>query len=127
MRKYFAHTWLKKSYFFLKTFQTNEKNSVVIVVPAVELFVAFVLVFISCELADRISVEFEQICNIISTSNWYAFPISYSKMLPTILANAQEDVYFECFGSIPCNRETFKRVGKLINQQLIEYHEYNNK
>lgn len=94
----------------------------VIVVPAVELFVAFVLVFISCELADRISVEFEQICNIISTSNWYAFPISYSKMLPTILANAQEDVYFECFGSIPCNRETFKRVGKLINQQLIEYH-----
>lgn len=82
----------------------------VIVVPAVELFVAFALVLISCELAGRISINFEHICDTIANSKWYLFPISIRKILPTILINAQEEVYFECFGSIPCNRETFKRV-----------------
>lgn len=84
----------------------------VLVVPAIELFVAFVLVFISCELAGRISVEFEQIYDIITNSNWYLFPVPVKKVLPTILINAQQEVYFECFGSIPCNRDTFKRVCK---------------
>lgn len=97
-------------FFNLEIFQTSERSLVIIVVPAVELFVAFVLVFISCELAGRISNNFECICDTISNSNWYAFPLSIRKILPIILINAQEEVYFECFGSIPCNRETFKRV-----------------
>lgn len=80
-------------------------------VPIFELFVSLGMVFISCELAGRLSNKFEEICSDFEQINWYLFPLEMQKFLPFVLENAQKPVDFECFGSIPCDRETFKRVG----------------
>lgn len=36
--------------------------------------------------------------------------MNVQKILPTILIHAQQPINIHCFGSIPCNRETFKKV-----------------
>lgn len=79
------------------------------IMPVLELVVSFLLVFISCELIGRINYGFEAIGNI--QHEWYLFPSNVQKMLPLILLYAQQPVNINCFGSIPCNRETFKKVG----------------
>lgn len=80
------------------------------VVPFVELFWSFGLVFITCELAGRLSIEFDDISATVGQFSWYLFSDEVKKMLPTILINAQQEVGIECFGSVLCNRETFQKV-----------------
>lgn len=71
-------------------------------------------IFITCELCQRISNEFDEINDMIGQFHWYCFPIEINRMLPMILMSTQQTVVFECFGSITCNRETFKKVSLLI-------------
>ena len=70
----------------------------------------FVLLFASCELAGRMSIEFDDINDQINRFDWYLFPHEMQQLLPIIMANTQQEVGFECFGSILCNRDTFKKV-----------------
>lgn len=70
------------------------------------------LAFIPCELGERTSGTFVEICDEIDNFDWYAFPMKIQKILPLILINAQEPVAIECFGSIACARDVFKRVSK---------------
>lgn len=72
---------------------------------------AVVLVFINCELGQKITDAYEQVEITIERSDWYLFPIKTQQMLPMIIANAQQPVELECFGSMKCNREMFKNVG----------------
>lgn len=76
----------------------------------VELFWAFSLVFICCELAGRIGNQFDDIDYLINQFNWYIFPYGIQKFLPFVILNTQQEVGFECFGSVMCNRETFKKA-----------------
>lgn len=97
-------------------FQSYDPNDFLLfVVPIFELICSFVLVILSCELPGRISDEFVGIRSEIEQIDWYLLPLKMQHILPTILIYAQEPVYFECFGSIPCNRETFKRVSSNIH------------
>lgn len=82
----------------------------VIVVPLFEFFSTLVLLFTSCELPGRVSTEFQNISDLINEFEWYLFSLEMKKMLPIIMANAQEPVDFKCFGNFACNRETFKKV-----------------
>lgn len=81
-----------------------------LLIPAIELFWAFSLVFICCELAGRVGNEFVDVNYLIDQFNWYLFPLKVQQLLPILMINAQEEVGFECFGSLLCNRETFKKV-----------------
>lgn len=63
-----------------------------------------------CELGQRISNAFEEIDDVIAQYNWYLFPDKLKRMLPIILMNTQDRVAFECFGSIACSREAFRKV-----------------
>lgn len=82
--------------------------------PVLLLFVmgifALALVFIISELGQRMSDTFDEIDSTLDKSDWYLFPIEIKRMLPMIIANAQEPVSLECFGSIICSRNTFKNV-----------------
>lgn len=69
-----------------------------------------ILVFISCELGQRMGDAFEEIGITIGEFDWYLFPIKIQRMLPMIIADAQQPVEVECFGSIACTRETFRKV-----------------
>lgn len=83
---------------------------IVFLVPFVELFWSFGLVSMACELAGRVGNEFGDIDAKIGQFKWYLFPHKIQQLLPIIIINAQQEVGFECFGSMLCNRETFKRV-----------------
>lgn len=69
-----------------------------------------ILVFIACELGQRISGTFDGIDVTISQFDWYLFPIEMKRMLPMIITSVQRPVSLECFGEIVCTREVFKNV-----------------
>lgn len=73
---------------------------------------SFILLFILCELGERLPIGFEEIGNEINNMNWYLFPIKIQRMIPTMQIMAQQDVQLMAFGNLPCSRETFKRVIK---------------
>lgn len=72
---------------------------------------ALALVFISCELGHRINEAFDAVNVYIEQLDWYAFPVEIQRMLPMIIANVQQPVPLDCFGSITCTRAVFKDVG----------------
>lgn len=75
-----------------------------------ETFYAFALVFIVCELGQRVTNAYGIIENTIESFDWYLFPNELRHMLPFILSFAQQPITFKCFGRISCNRETFEKV-----------------
>lgn len=75
------------------------------------------ILIIMCELPGRISNEFDHIYDQVDQSDWYLFSSEMQQMLIVIMGNAQQEVDFQCFGSLICNRATFKRV-RIINDKI---------
>lgn len=50
---------------------------------------------------------------------WYLFPLEIKQILPIVLMNAQQPVNLKCIGSIPCDRETFKKVTEFEKRDEI--------
>lgn len=75
-----------------------------------EVIISFGLNFVFCELGERIESAFNGISFDIEQLDWYLLPAKVVKSLPIILINVQEPVVIKCFGSIPCARETYKKV-----------------
>lgn len=73
--------------------------------------VGLIIVFIACDLGQRMNDAFDEINCTLNRFDWYLFPIEIQRMLPMIKANTQKPVSLECFGSIACNREVFRKVG----------------
>lgn len=71
---------------------------------------AFGIIFLTCELGQRLTNAFEQIQDEIKKFEWYLFSSEIQQMLPTILIVSQQSIELECFGSISGLRETFKKV-----------------
>lgn len=68
----------------------------------------------SCELAGRLSIGFDELSDfIVNQFNWYSFPSEVQQNLPMVMLNAQQTIGFKCFGSHLCNRDTFKKVRML--------------
>lgn len=84
-------------------------------------FTAFSLVFFTCELGQRFSSGFDALNDRVVRLKWYSFPRDVQRMLPIIMLGVQQPVTIECFGSIVCSRETFKRVSYIVNIKLISY------
>ena len=78
--------------------------------PLCYLFYGFGLIFVTCELCQRMTNGCEEFIDVIQQFDWYLFAFKIQRILPTILINVQQPVYFECFGSIACDRKTFKQV-----------------
>lgn len=67
-------------------------------------------VFIVCELAQRLTDEFNGISYTTSQLDWYLFQIEVKRMLPMIIAIAKQPITIACFENIICTREVFKNV-----------------
>lgn len=89
-----------------------------LIISTFEMFCTLVVLFVTSELGERISSEFEDINNQINRFDWYLCPINMQKMLPVIMTNLQQPVEFKCFGSIACNRDTFKAVSWMGEKNL---------
>ena len=74
------------------------------------MFWSFALVFIVCELGQRVSNGFDDIDSKIDQLRWYKLPKDLWRMLPILMAGSQNPARLAVFGSIKCNRESFKLV-----------------
>lgn len=72
--------------------------------------IAFGTLFIACELSQRVETTFERIIGDIDQLQWYILPRELKQTLPTVIIIVQQRVCLECFGSISCNRDVFKKV-----------------
>lgn len=88
----------------------------VLLITVFETIYAFVIVFITCELGQRVNLAFVECNDMIDQFGWYRFPLKIQRMLPMIMDFSQQPVEIKCFGSTACSRETFKYVSKKFNQ-----------
>lgn len=88
----------------------NEHNWFLILVTFSKVCYSFGLLFIMCELGERATNSIGEISDKINELDWYSYPLEIQKRFTTILIIAQQPVFFECFGSIYCTRESFKKV-----------------
>lgn len=94
-----------------KPFQSHRANyGVALFLLAYDALNSFGLIFISCELGQRMSDAFNEFNDVIDQSKWYLFPNKLKRILPTIMVVSQEPFVFECFGGISCCREVFQNV-----------------
>lgn len=71
---------------------------------------AFGVMFIACEMGQRVNLAFNECNDIIDQFEWYSFPVEIQQMLSFIIHYTQQPVEIKCFGSAACDRETFKVV-----------------
>lgn len=72
---------------------------------------SFGLVFVACEISQISCDALNEMDDDIGQLDWHLYSVEIQKMLPMIMENTQQPVIIKCFGSIPCSRETFKKVG----------------
>lgn len=101
---------------------SNAENVMAYAVPTYQIFWAFGLIFLACELSQKVKDEFDDICEMIGQFDWYLLPYKLRRMLTIILINAQQPVYLECFGSFVCNRDTLKKVQRNDSKINIEFY-----
>lgn len=95
----------------IRRFQLRHGNALpVLLNGTLNGIVALAVVFIACELGQRLSDAFEKISLIVNRFGWYLFPIEMKRLLPMIIKISQQSVELECFGSISCTRDVFKNV-----------------
>lgn len=92
----------------------HETNIFILFGLMLEVVFAFGLVFIVCEIGERISTAFNEIDDVIDQFKWYLLPAEVQRMLPTIILNVQQKVALKCFGSISCQREAFRKVSSIF-------------
>lgn len=84
-----------------------------LLVVFIEVAYAFGLLCFACELGERFRNLFEEIAVTIDQFNWYLFPFEMQRTLPIIILNVQQPVAIACFGSILCDRNSFKFVSSI--------------
>lgn len=84
-----------------------------------EIFWSIACIFLFCEFGNMVTIEFEDLNEIIGQLNWYSYPNDVQRMMPIIMIVAQESVIIHGYGNIACVRESFVKVG-LINNLIIQ-------
>lgn len=85
-----------------------------------ELIYAFGVIFAASEMGQRLQQAFDECSDIIYQLDWYLFPAEIQRILPIIINFSQQPIIFECFGSMVCDRETFKYVSYRIEKLSIK-------
>lgn len=103
---------LKSSFHFNFFFQLHrdECSTVEILLTSLATMWAIAVQFFSCELCQRISDAFDEIGNLMSNLDWYLFPIELKQIQLMAMIHAKQPVQIACFGSISCDRNTFRKV-----------------
>lgn len=81
-------------------------------------FLAFVLLFVVCEIGQQTTDAFNEVEYAIDRLDWYLYPIKMQKMLVPIMVYAQKPVDMEFFGSFTCNRDQFKKARLNSNLEI---------
>lgn len=89
-----------------------------------EVLYSFCVIFITCEMNQQLTNDYEDIEYVIGQFDWYLLPADVQRILPIIVINAQQAVNIQCFGSTNANRESFqkvreKRCGKKVERFML--------
>lgn len=82
------------------------------IVLVTQMFWAFTLSSIFCELGHKMRNAFEEIGVEFESINWYLLPILLQQKIPMIMRFNQTPVILKGFGSNTGSRELFKEVSK---------------
>lgn len=77
---------------------------------------SFGVVFMICELCQRMANEFDEFDEVVIQFDWYLYPHKLQQMLSILIVFIQQETAVECFGRISCNREAFKQVSRMASQ-----------
>lgn len=88
----------------------HSDNLVVLLMTMLEIIYAFGILFTSCELGQRIGFSYDECREIVDQFDWYLFPVEIQRIWPMLLNFTHQSFQLKCFGSIECNRDTFKSV-----------------
>lgn len=80
----------------------------------IELFFSFFGLFGFCEFGERLREAFDEINMVLNQIKWYLLPRKTQKILSIMLMFTQRPVELDIFGSVSCNRITFKKVSKRV-------------
>lgn len=107
--------------FCVSNWQTSDEIDSIMLFESVFCgFWSIILVFSACEFGQRFSNAFDSFDDELGQFDWYLQPIGIQRMLPMIIVNAQQPMLVQCYGNVPCGRETFKKV-----KQTHEMHKTN--
>lgn len=79
-------------------------NIVLVIIPV------FGILFIVCELCQRLTQKFDDFNDNLWECRWYLYPNRLQQMFLIFGANTQQSVNIRGYGNIMCTRETFKKV-----------------
>lgn len=88
----------------------HSDNLIVLLITIIEAFYPIGVLFICCEISQRISLAYDECSRMVVQFEWYLFPVENQRMLSLILNFTQQPIEIKCFGSKGCDRETFKLV-----------------
>lgn len=81
-----------------------------LLLPSVLIFAAFLVIFLFCELGQRIiDVSFDGYDDLTQIA-WNRFPLTVQNMFSLFLIGSQDPIVLSGVGSIACTREAFKDV-----------------
>lgn len=113
----FQNSFLNYNHFHVTfPFHFHSQNEVELVMLVIIFFnscYALGLIFVVCELCQRVCDGFEEVNRTMDQLYWLSYPIEIRRMLTIILVFAQQPVQFQVFGSIACCRDSFKRVSSI--------------
>lgn len=92
----------------------KEQDALVLFVSMFYALYGFGIIFVICELGQRLTNAYGQIAEEIENFEWYSFSHELQRMLPIILVVAQQPIELECFGGITGIRETLKKVSRAL-------------
>lgn len=75
-----------------------------------EAIYSFGVLFITCEIGQRIYLKNDECAEMVDQFDWYLLPPKIQRILPIILNFMQQPFELKCFGSKTCDRELFKSV-----------------
>lgn len=81
-----------------------------LLIALAEMFWSFCLVFIYCDLGERISDGFNELYDVICMLKWHKYPIEIQRMLIDILIVTQQPVVIQGFGNVYCTRNACQKV-----------------
>lgn len=81
-----------------------------LLLPLIFTIGAFTIIFILCEVGERIMDPLNEINNDLWMSDWYTFPVSVRKKFPILIHATQKPFLLSGFGNIQCSRKAFENV-----------------
>lgn len=93
-------------------------DSTKMIVLLTQMFWAFILSLIFCEIGEKMSNAFDEIGGEFGYINWYLLPIVIQRKILMIMSFSQKHVVLSGYGSITGSRAVFKEVSETYTNTL---------